>query len=56
MAVVRIHELVVGCGFDDGNFSSTGTRKIISNMEIDVKDTFRILTILNVVILHVAIN
>jgi hypothetical protein len=56
MAVVRIHELVVGFGFDDGNLSSTGARNITSNMEIDVKDTFRILTILHVVTLHVAIN
>jgi hypothetical protein len=56
MAVVRIHELVVSFGFDDVNLSPTGTRKMIENMEIDVKDTFRIPTILHVVTLHVAIN
>ena len=51
MAAVRIHELVVSFGFDDGNLSSPGARKMTLNMEIDVKDTFLILTIL-----HVAIN
>jgi hypothetical protein len=56
MAVVRIHESVVSFGFDDGNLSSTGARKITLNVEIDVKGTFRILTILHVVTLHVVIN
>jgi hypothetical protein len=56
MAVVRIHERVVSSGFYDGNLSSTGATRMILLVEIDVKDTFRKLTILHVVTLHVAIN
>jgi hypothetical protein len=56
MAGVRIHELVLSFGFNDGNLSSTGARKITLSVEVDIKHTFRILTILHVVTLHVAIN
>jgi hypothetical protein len=55
MAAVRIDELV-SFGFDEGNLSSIGARKMTLNVQIDVKDTFRILTILHVLTLHVAIN
>jgi len=51
-----MHEVVFGFGFDDGNLSSTGARKMTLSVEIDVKYTFRILTILHLVTLHVAIN
>jgi hypothetical protein len=40
MAVVRIYESIFSCGFDDGNLSSIGARKMTFNAEIDAKNTF----------------